>query len=119
MIAANRECFGSATIQFDVVNAITDLPSADLVICKDVLQHLPLADVAALLRYFRQRCRFALVTNDIYPAVATNEDIAPGGWRALRLDQPPFNEVALVVLQYEVRHGERRWIKTTNLLIGR
>jgi SAM-dependent methyltransferase len=117
VIAANRERFGSDSIRFDVANAIT-FPPADLAICKDVLQHLPIADIAGLLRYFRQHYRFALVTNDIYPAVGTNEDIAPGGWRALRLDQPPFNEVAPVILQYKVHHGERRWIKDVCLIVG-
>jgi len=102
-----------------VMNETAVLPNADLALCKDVMQHLPNDEVAALLALFKQRYRYALVTNDIHPDINRNGDIRHGEWRALRLDQPPFREQGPVVFRYHVRHGERHWIKDVRLVQGK
>ena len=89
-------------------------PSADLYIIKDVLQHLPNAQIAQLMQ-FLERCRVALITNDIcsYPARmpwqrylprarALNQDIPVGGWRCLNLRKYPFNLKAKLAGRYVV-----------------
>jgi len=118
VIAANRARFGADNITFDVMEEATVLPRADLAICKDVMQHLPNGDVAALLQRLKENYRYALVTNDIFPDVNRNGDIAYGGWRALRLDEPPFREQGPVLLRYDVKHGERHWTKDVRLVLG-
>jgi 2-polyprenyl-3-methyl-5-hydroxy-6-metoxy-1,4-benzoquinol methylase len=52
VIDANKEKFEAENIKFNKLNYIHELPPADLVVCKDVLQHLPVTDVAAYLRFF-------------------------------------------------------------------
>jgi SAM-dependent methyltransferase len=118
LVEANNKRFARDNISFRLVTQLNDLPPADLVLCKDVLQHLPLAEVKALLDYFQQNYRFALVTNDIFPDGQTNAEIRHGGWRALRFDLEPFNIRAPILLRYEVRHGDRRWIKDVCLIVG-
>lgn len=51
---------------FRHADAVTeDLPAADLLVCKDVLQHLPDHDVAAVLRKLR-RYRLSIVSHDVH-----------------------------------------------------
>lgn len=118
VIAENRRRFGKPGISFDVVSRLDDLPPSDLVVCKDVLQHLPINDVLAYLKYFRKNYRFGLITNDIFPSGNTNKETEYGGCRAIRLDLLPFNQAAPVLLRYEIRQGTSLWIKDTCLMIG-
>lgn len=63
--------FGTPTCTFRQLDAVVSpLPSADLVLIKDVLQHLCNEDVAAILGKLRQYPR-AIVSNDVR---------ASGGW---------------------------------------
>ena len=73
------------------------LPSADLLISKDVLQHLPTSHVKHYLDLFKKNFKFMLIGNDIVPSDNLNGDTLPGGYRALRLELPPFNEPNIVV----------------------
>ncbi len=77
------------------------LPSADLLICKEVLQHLSNTDV---LRFLGKLSDFTycLITNDVDPITQTsdNPNIAQGGYRWLDLTAPPFNVRAIKVLNY-------------------
>lgn len=90
VIEQNRERHAAPNIRFELFESLDQLPRADLLICKDVLQHLPNGLVRHYVEDFRHRFRWLLVTNDDHPTGRLNQDIAPGGWRPLRLDQPPF-----------------------------
>ncbi len=71
---------------------ITDeLSSADLLICKNVLQHLSNAMVARFIRknLMPGKFRLALITNDV--GTGPVPDISPGQYRRIDLRQPPFN----------------------------
>lgn len=70
------------------------LPEADLIICKDVLQHLPNAKVKEFIANLH-KYKFALITNDI--GEKFNYDISLGGYRCLDLRQPPFKLEAKIV----------------------
>lgn len=98
----NRE-FGNDKRRFIVGNLVEDeLPSADLCIVKDVLQHLSNASVHQFLRDQLPRFKSALVTNDTRRIPLThllrpwkikkaNSDIASGETRPLQLTRPPFS----------------------------
>ncbi len=66
---------------------------ADLILCKDVLQHWSTGEIAEWLERLKScssQFRYALITNCNYgPTV--NQAISTGGWRALDLTKPPFN----------------------------
>lgn len=85
-----------------------ELPSADLLIVKDVLQHLPDEHIHRFLAIL-PRYTWALLTNCINPRGETrNGDIAAGEARYLDLRLPPFNLDATVVHTFE-RH-ETHWL---------
>lgn len=65
------------------------LPPADLIICKDVIQHWTNDEVLTFIeRLEAAPFRYALITNCNYgPA---NHDIKTGGWRPIDLTAPPF-----------------------------
>jgi len=127
LIDANRTQFGRPGVRFDLIDLSTDpLPPADLVLCKDVLQHLPNDAVREFLGKL-PACRWAILVNDVLrtsrggwrtlwghrrdPMPPVNSDIRPGEKRDLQLLQPPFNLDATLALRYVVRYGQTRWIK--------
>ena len=69
--------------------SVTDLEKTDLVLIKDVLQHLPNSDVLKILNKVIESCRYALICNDLFPG--DNVDIVAGGWRPLDFSKDPFN----------------------------
>jgi hypothetical protein len=50
------------------------------------------------LSAIRQKYRFALLTNAIEPRNLVNRDIEPGGFRPIRLQDPPFGLLGAIVL---------------------
>ena len=74
-------------------------PRAELVLCKDVIQHWSTEDVLGWIDIMKKaQFRYALITNCNYgPTVNTN--IATGGWRAIDLTKPPFS-MGKVVFQW-------------------
>lgn len=115
VIAKNTEMFSRPGVSFHTLSDLQDLPSADLVLVKDVLQHLPLRDVQEYLEHCLAHYKFALVTNDIFPDQWTNVDISHGSGRALRFELPPFDLPVPVVLKWEIELGDQRWVKATYL----
>ena len=98
VVAANREKYGTAKIRFERGDAtrIDALPHYDLLLCKDVLQHLSNANVRAFLgKIDRSAC--VLITNDYHPA---NDDCGDGSTRPLDIARPPFDFPARPVLTF-------------------
>ncbi|SED81533.1 hypothetical protein SAMN05519104_4445 [Rhizobiales bacterium GAS188] len=119
VIARNQTLFGRDTISFRVFKPATELPRADLYICKDVFQHLPNGLIRQYLRLFKARARFLLITNDDWPAEELlNAEIDEGGWRPLRLDREPFSEVAPVVLSWMIEWGGWKPTRKATCLIA-
>jgi 2-polyprenyl-3-methyl-5-hydroxy-6-metoxy-1,4-benzoquinol methylase len=98
VVAANQTAFGASNIRFEHadVSAYPKFAPHDLILCKDVLQHLSNARVSAIL----SRCsagHLALITNDYYPE---NLDCRDGETRPLNVTAPPFNLAARPVLRF-------------------
>jgi protein YibB len=118
MIEKNRRDFGGGNVAFERFESLAKLPRADLLLCKDVLQHLPNKTVKDYLAAFRKKFRFSLITNDEEPAGILNTDIDIGQWRTLRLDREPFRELGATVLSWSVPWAVGGTIKSTFLLYG-
>lgn len=111
----NTRRYGRANVRFTHGDLLTtDLPSADLALMKDVLQHWSTDAILAMLPRLC-RFRYVILTNDVAvwrflhggrlrPARigVTNAEIAPGGWRPLDLRRPPFGLEATVLAQLPV-----------------
>ncbi len=102
VVAANRERHASATVHFQLFDDLTSLPPADLILVKDVLQHLPNKLVREYLDHFKSKYRWLIVTNDDLPQSRLNQEIDAGAWRPLRLDLPPFGEHCSTLAQWVV-----------------
>jgi SAM-dependent methyltransferase/tetratricopeptide (TPR) repeat protein len=117
VIESNRKAFARPGISFEVFKALDEVPVADLLLCKDVFQHLPNDLIREYLATFKRKFKFLLITNDDEPDSLLNSDIQAGSWRPIRLDCPPFSESTPIVFSRTDTVGGRRH-KTTCLIDG-
>lgn len=125
VIAGNQARCGSSQFTFRCIDAVNEaIPQADLLIVKEVLQHLPLDDVHRILAKSRSY-RYTIFVNDIAhttrPKLAnfwqskefksTNTDIRPGDYRLLALNAPPFSLGLDIILEYENVYAGMYWKK--------
>lgn len=122
VIESNRETYRAANIRFEVGSPdMSGLPDAELLIIKDVLQHLPLADVQRFVDQVLPRYRYVLVTNCVRPFWRMNADIPAGAFRPVDLRRKPFGVSATQLLSFKGpwhlhRGRPRRWRKVTVLV---
>ncbi|TWT67713.1 hypothetical protein Pla123a_42690 [Posidoniimonas polymericola] len=110
--------FGNERRRFVCLDANRDeLPAADLLVIKDVLQHWPL-DCVHRFRGQLDRFKHAVITNDRARTVTTyalgtpvwrrqitaNGDIAMGGYRTLQLNAAPFEWGLATGLTFKVEN---------------
>ena len=102
LIAQNEKTFGSENIRFSVMPAEYEaIPSAHLLVMKDVLQHLPDAEIIRLRDQLFPRFQFCLLTNSYRKLdVQTNVDIEYGAFRCLDLRASPYKMNGAYVLQF-------------------
>jgi SAM-dependent methyltransferase len=102
VIAANKRRFGAAKVRFAVADIVRDeLPPADLLLVKDVLQHLSNADVTRFLAQL-PRYRHVLLVNDVSADSLSAEptDIPTGRYRPLDPTRPPYSLPGTKVLAW-------------------
>lgn len=97
VINQNKKLYAASNIEFLLANPLDEkvlIAAADLLIIKDVLQHLSNANVLKILRY-TQKYKYCLITNDFDNS---NLDCQNGDTRPLNIKLPPFSVNALEVL---------------------
>jgi SAM-dependent methyltransferase len=97
VIATVRSKHEKGKIRFQVGDITDELPAADLLISKDVLQHLSNALVHKFItnNLRKGKYKWVILTND---RGSRNSDIVSGGYRAIDLAAPPFEVRGLVDL---------------------
>jgi SAM-dependent methyltransferase len=93
VIEHNNKTHSNSHVKFVNDNFLTaDLPEADLLICKDVFQHLSNDEILAFMPKLK-KFKHCLFTNDTNPLTDTceNHNIRIGGYRPLDLTEAPFN----------------------------
>lgn len=96
--------FSANHISFLCADFIEDkLPTADLLIIKDALQHLPNNSILKFLNQVLPKYRLALITN----VGIFNSNIQTGDWRPIRLLEDPFSLKAKELLFYDLRIARR------------
>lgn len=122
VIETNRETYRASNLRFEVGSPdMSGLPDAELLIIKDVLQHLPLDDVRRFVDQVIPRYRYVLVTNCVRPFWRLNADIPAGGFRPVDLRRKPFELEGTRLLSFKGpwhfhRGRPRRWRKFTVLI---
>ena len=112
VIAAVRKKHEKGKIKFQVGNITDELPAAELLISKDVLQHLSNELVHKFIRnnLRKGKYKWVILTND---RGRENGDVASGGYRAIDLAVLPFEVRGLVDLP--IKFGDET-SKITSLL---
>ena len=126
VIARNQASHARAGVSFELYSGNpAELPAADLLIVKDVLQHLSDRAVAEFLPHL-PRFKHALLTNCVNPRGPTvNRDIVDGDFRYLDLRHSPFHLAATEVFAFTNTMGwmarvlrRPRWFKRVLLVEG-
>ena len=102
VIAAVRHKHEKGRIKFQVGDITDELPAAELLISKDVLQHLSNELVHKFIRnnLRKGKYKWVILTND---RGSENRDVASGGYRAIDLAASPFEVRGLVDLPIKFR----------------
>jgi 2-polyprenyl-3-methyl-5-hydroxy-6-metoxy-1,4-benzoquinol methylase len=102
VIESNSTSYSASNIKFISRDITTyELPKVDLIICKDVLQHLCNKDVVTTLVKIITSSKFSLITNDFNPENTENKDIDNGDYRCLDLTLSPFYLDVVTLLESE------------------
>ncbi|OHU82434.1 hypothetical protein BKN38_07185 [Helicobacter sp. CLO-3] len=110
VIKANNAKYQKPNVTFTQYNGdFTTLPSADLLLCKDVLQHLPNAKIQEFVSIL-PKFKYALITNDM--GDKNNNDILPTYGRTLDLRAEPFNVPLEIVFKIQ---ESAEWMKANNV----
>ncbi len=110
IVDRNNEQFGRPNIQFVKMNVFNGPPPADLLLCKDVMQHwsnLMITEFAPFLN----RYQYALLTNCADPVDQRNLNIAVGKFRPIDLTAAPFQLPVSKVYEFK----GKSWRKETHL----
>jgi SAM-dependent methyltransferase len=126
VIEENIKRYSAPNVSFHLYSGnAEELPPADLLISKDVLQHLSDNSIGKVLP-FLDRFKYSLLTNCVNPRGTTVPmDIADGDFRYLDLRLPPFSLAAKEVYSFNnaMNPIERllkgpRWTKRVLLVEG-
>ena len=106
VIEANQRKFSGPGVRFQLaLGDGSDLPCADLLIAKDVLQHWSNDAIRQFLPNLR-KYRYCLITNCVNPnGTTSNTDIQDGGFRYLDLRLAPFGVEAEELLSFTNNRG--------------
>jgi SAM-dependent methyltransferase len=106
VVEENRAKFAVPNVRFELAAGDgSDLPSADLLIAKDVLQHWSNDAVKSFFPNFK-KYRYCLITNCVNPrGKTTNEDIEDGEFHYLDLRLAPFHLQAQEVFSFTNDRG--------------
>lgn len=101
LIDHHNKNYSTNKVKFEYLTNDWKFPKVDLIICKDVLQHLPNDIANGLLDSFEQSSSYMLITNDVNK-LNTTLDCDIGGWRPLDLTASPYNKEPLVLFVWDV-----------------
>jgi hypothetical protein len=90
VIQSTRANYPARAREFVVMNLMTsDLPAADLLLCRDCLVHLSTVDIAAVIENVR-RAGIPYLLTTTFTNEVVNQPIVTGDWRPINLEVPPF-----------------------------
>jgi 2-polyprenyl-3-methyl-5-hydroxy-6-metoxy-1,4-benzoquinol methylase len=93
VVDSNNKEYGRENIKFlhlDIVSS--DLPTVDLIICRDCLIHFPNDIIKkTIINIKKSKSKFILTTSHNWKLIENNKDINFGQWRRINLEEHPFN----------------------------
>jgi SAM-dependent methyltransferase len=108
LIEKNKTLFPN--VKFECKNIVEESsPPADLMICKEVFQHLSNEDILMILPQVK-RYKYCLITNDFGPNNRVVKQQEGFDYEPLDLLSPPFNLTGKVVLEWIIGKSIKRLI---------
>jgi hypothetical protein len=108
LITSNQALYGSGKVSFLHLDGTREeIPGGDLLICKDVLQHLSNSDIGRVISQIK-KFKYVLFVNK-FEAGEANVNIRTGGFHQLDFSKRPFNLVAQQTTNY-ISGGEIKQI---------
>lgn len=109
LVSRLQETYSRKTVSFSCVDPNDpDLPNGDLLVTKDVLQHLPNETVKRLMERFR-KFKSVVLVNDWVQSGA-NSDIELSGYRQLDFSKPPFSIDVSLLMDFGPPWGKRAYL---------
>jgi SAM-dependent methyltransferase len=102
VVERNNQLYGKENVRFIAIKpgAVHKVPKGDLLIVKDVLQHMTDEMVQDFLQNVVPKFKHALITNCIWPLEDINKSINDGEFRPLDIRKEPFNQSATSVYAF-------------------
>lgn len=98
LISANSKRFDKEEKSFVHIDVTAQTPPrVDLILCRDLLVHLPLEECRKTIAHFIESGSIYLLTTT-YTSASCNTDITAGAWRPINLQLPPFEFPAPIML---------------------
>ena len=92
LIVQNQEKYTTQSRHFLNLDITSDqLPTVDLILCRDCLVHLSFNQIKEALQNFKKSGSTYLLTTTYPDLLQTNKNIITGDWRPLDLQKAPFN----------------------------
>lgn len=121
IIDQNQEKYSNETINFQTLDSF-EWKTFDLILCKDVLQHLPNKEIHKLLNKMTSRATYIMITNDLdilnpnkkRKKRSKNTDISIGDGRLLDLELPPFEIKSETLLVWPGKNFIKKTILINN-----
>jgi len=116
VVASNKKQYTTPSVDFRIMpGELSSIPGGDMLLMKDVLQHLPDQEIFDIRDQVLGKFKYYLITNS-YRKIGTaqNVDIRPGAFRCLDLMAPPYNFHGCYVLEF----GSAAWEHIRVLLGG-
>ena len=109
VIERNNALHGREGVRFKTMPTdLSDIIPADLLLMKDVLQHIPNAAIARFRRDVFPKFKFCLITNSFQKLdTASNIDVETGSFRCLDLVAPPYAMRGAYVMEFGTAVWER------------
>jgi SAM-dependent methyltransferase len=101
MIIANQFNYTKNNVEFDVQDIVLEpYPKSDLILCRDVLFHMPIDMTLHILNKIKKSCKYLIST--CFREVDTNEGIGDKNWGyyPINLNLSPF-DLSKHEIQYE------------------
>lgn len=126
LIEAHQKKHAKSNVEFKLTQGLADVPSGDLLIIKDVIQHWPSAQIYEFMYTVLPKFKYALITN-CFKACAQwpgfqkiyNQDIQLGGYRPIDLTDAPFNlKNAELYVEYAGGGDKRTYLWTNPNQVG-
>ena len=123
VIQSNNKKFAKPNIEFKLLKDYNKISHSDLLICKDVLQHLNHKEVNKFIEIVFPKFKKILLTNDVSNNSLNddsryNKDLKPGEYAWFDIRKGPYLLKAKTLLKYNVHYGKdgNYWKKETVLV---